>query len=556
MKTFYKILVVFVLLAVITGCGPKSTQAVPTVIPTATQPQQPAAPVTRPMVIIASDDPGSADPAENWNFGGAAYLPNVYEGLFRFVGSSSPQMEPWLAAEIPTVENKGISSDGLVYTIKLKTNAKFHDGSPVNADAVVYSFQRIEALKKGANGVSADWVKTVEKVDDATVKFTLNQPFADFLNALGSVWGGYIVNPAVTNAHVANNDWGYTYLLDHDAGSGPYVLTSFDHASKTITLDRFANYWGGWQGNNHVEKAIIRWLPDATTARPMIEKGDADVLVNPPVTDFLALKSTPKLVSYQNPSIMQYYVSMNTSVKPLDNLQVRQALQYSFDTDKIIQDIYNGTVLKMNAAVGPGYPDVYPAATQYSYDPQKAKDLLKTAGYASGLTLTVNRTGVPNDQAALELWQADLKAIGVTLNIQDVDAGTWGDAWMNNCTAASAPNIGQISTMQVGGDYPSAWEVMGQVVPVPRLGGGKCSMDYMNDPVVNDTYNKIAATTDPATRKQLFQKLYDALAADAGIIWIGQGNDLVVTRDVVQGYQYYFSMGGNYLPLASMFLLQ
>ena len=154
MKTFYKILIVFVLLAVITACAAKATQVVPTVVPTATQPLKPAGPVTRPMVIIASDDPGSADPAENWNFGGAAYLPNVYEGLFRFVGSSSPKMEPWLAAEIPTVENNGISSDGLTYTIKLKTNAKFHDGSPVNADAVVYSLQRIEALQKGANGVS------------------------------------------------------------------------------------------------------------------------------------------------------------------------------------------------------------------------------------------------------------------------------------------------------------------------------------------------------------------------------------------------------------------
>lgn len=554
MKIAYRVMVAVILLAALAACAKTGTQTNPTAASTATNPLLPPSPVTRPIVIIASDDPGSADPAENWNFGGSAYLPNVYEGLFHFVGSSAPKLEPWLAAEIPTTANGGISSDGLTYTIKLKNNAKFHDGSPVNADAVVYSFQRIAALKLGANGVSADWISKVEKVDDFTVKFTLKQAFADFLNAIGSVWGGYIVNPAVAKANEKDTDWGHAYLLDHDAGSGPYVMTSFDHAAKTITLDRFKEYWGGWKGSNFIEKAIIRWLADATTARPMLEKGDADVLINPPVSDFSKLQSTVGMVSYKNPSIMQYYISLNTSVKPLDNLQVRQALQYSFDTDKIIQDIYNGTVLKMTSAVGPGYPEVLKAATEYTYDPTMAKDLLKQAGYESGLTLTINRTGVPNDQAVLELWQADLQAIGVTLKIQDVDYGTWSTAWMNDCTAGTAPNIGELSSMQVGGDYPSAWEVIAQVYPVPRLGGGKCAMNYMNDAKLNDAFNQIASTTDPAARQKLFQQLYDAIAGDAGVINIGQANDLVVTRDVVQGYSYYFSMGGNYLPLASMFL--
>jgi peptide/nickel transport system substrate-binding protein len=556
MKTGFKIMVVVVLLAIVAACGPKATTTSPTVVPTGTKALEPAEPVTRPIVIIASDDPASADPAENWSFGGAAYLPNVYEGLFRFVGASSPTLEPWLAAEIPTTANGGISSDGLTYTIKLKNNAKFHDGSLVNADAVVYSYERMAALKLGANGVSADWVKKVEKVDDFTVKFTLNQPFADFLNALASVWGSYIVNPAVTKANEKDNDWGHAYLLDKDAGSGPYILSNFDHAAKTITLDRYKDYWGCWKGDNHIEKAFIRWLADATTARPMLEKGDADVLINPSVADFQALMSTMGMVSYKNPSIMQYYIALNASVKPLDDVTVRQALQYSFDTERIIQEIFNGTVVKMDAAVGPGYPDVYKAATEYAYDPQKAKELFAQAGYASGLELTVNRTGAPNDQAVLELWQADLKKLGVTLKIQDVDMGTWSTAWFTDCTAATAPNIGQISTMQVGGDYPSAWEVVAQVYPVPRLGGGKCSVNYINNPTLNDTFNKIAATTDPAARKTLFQKLYDTIAADAGVINIGQGNDLVVTRDVVQGYTYYFSRGGNYLPLASMFLLK
>lgn len=536
MKRVFSLFSLFVLLAVlIAACAP-------------------AAPA-RPIVIVASDQPGPADPAENWAFGGAAYLPHVYDSLFRFVGDTSPKLETLLAAEIPTTANGGISADGLVYTIKLKPNAKFHDGSPINADAVIYSYERIKALNKGANGITADWIVKMDKVDDLTVKFTLTQPFSDFLNSMGSVWGNYIVNPKVAKANEKDKDWGYAWLLDHDAGSGPYVLTSFDHANNQITLDRYSNYWGGWKNQKPIAKAIFRWLPEATMARSMLEKGDADIVVNLQSTDFAALQKATGFVSEKHPSIMQYYLGMNGSVKPLDDARVRQALQYSFNTDKVISDIFNGNMLKMNAAVGPGYPDVYPAKAQYTYNLDQAKSLLKEAGYENGLEVTINVMHFwPNDSAVAEFWQADLAKIGVKLNIQETDQGTWSTAWFNDCTAGTAPNIGQISTMGVGGDYPSAWEVIAQVYPVPRLGGGKCSAVYIDDSALNDLFSKITNTTDPGQRQSLFQNLYDTIATDAGAIWIGQGVDLVTMRDVVQGYKYYFSMGGNYVPLSQMSL--
>jgi ABC-type transport system substrate-binding protein len=530
--------------------------AAPTQIiaPTATQAPTTPAKVTRPLVVLASDQPGSADPAENWTFGGAAYLPNVYDSLFRFEGESSPKLTALLASEVPTVDNLGISKDGLVYTIKMKSGTKFHDGSPVNADAVVYSYQRIEAVNKGANGITADWVAKVEKVDDLTVKFTLKQPFADFLNSMGSVWGNYIVNPVVCKANEKDKDWCYTYLLTADGGSGPYKMTQFDKANNQVTLERYADYWGGWTNPNPVEKVIIRWLADAAGARPLIEKGDADVAINLPTTDYEALQKNPGLVNEKHPSIMQYYLSLNGSAKPLDNVKVRQALQYSFNTDQVISDIFDGNLIKMSAAVGPGYPDVYPAKTQYPYDLDKAKALLKEAGFDK-LTVTANLvSAMPNDSAVLEYWQADLAKIGVTLKIQQVDNGVWSKAWFDQCSAATAPNIGQITAMGVGGDYPSAWEVIAQVYPTPRMGGGKCSVDYINNPKLNDTFKKISDTTDLALRQTLFQDLYNTISEDAGIIWLGQGTDLVTLRDVVQGYQYYFSMGGNYLPLTKLSL--
>lgn len=508
----------------------------------------------RPLVVLASDSPSSADPAENWAFGGSAYLPNIYNTLFRFVGEESPKVQPDLALEIPTVENGGISADGLTYTIKLNPKASFHDGSPVNADAVIYTYERSKALNLGTNGIAANYITNFNKVDDFTVQFILAQPFGDFINALGSVWGNYIVNPVVCKANEKDGDWGHAYLLDHEAGSGPYQMTSYDTAANQITLERYAAYWGGWDQNpNPIEKVIIRRLAEDSGARPLLEAGDADVAINLPATDFAAMESNTAFVTHKYPSIMQYYLALNGQMAPTDNVKVRQALAYSFNYDAVINDIFNGNLIKMEAAAGPGYPDVYKAATQYTYDPEKAKALLKEAGYDT-LEITVNLvSAMPNDQAVLEYWQADLANIGVTLKIQQADSGAWGQAWFTDCNAPTTPNMGQISALGVGGDYPSAWEVLAQVVPNPRLGGAPCPTTYVDDPVVNDLMNvKIPASTDPAERQKLFQQLYDQLAEDSGAIWLGQGVDLITLRSNIKGYSYFFSLGGNYLPLAQM----
>ena len=524
--------------------------AAPVVEPTvAAAPAEP-----KPLVVLASDSPSSADPAENWAFGGSAYLPNIYNTLFRFVGEESPTVQPDLAIEIPTVENGGISADGLTYTIKLNPKATFHDGSPVNADAVIYTYERSKALNLGANGIAANYITEFKKVDDTTVQFILAVPFGDFINALGSVWGNYIVNPAVCKANEKDGDYGHAYLIDHEAGSGPYQMTTYDTATNQITLERYADYWGGWDQNaKPIEKVIIRRLAEDSGARPLLEKGDADMAINLPATDFAAFETNADFVTHKYPSIMQYYLALNGQMSPTDDVKVRQALAYSFNYDAVINDIFNGNLIKMEAAAGPGYPDVYPASTQYSYDPEKAKALLKEAG-VENLEVTVNLVGaMPNDQAVLEYWQADLATMGVTLKIQQADSGAWGQAWFTDCNAPTTPNMGQISALGVGGDYPSAWEVLAQVVPNPRLGGAPCSTTYVDDPVVNDLMNvKIPASTDPVERQMLFQQLYDQLAIDSGAIWLGQGVDLITLRSNIKGYSYFFSLGGNYLPLAQM----
>ncbi len=509
----------------------------------------------RPVVMIASDQPGSADPAENWSFGGAAYLPQVYDTLFRFVGEKAPRLEPLLAAEIPSIDNGGITRFGLVYTVKLKPRLTFHDGSPLNAAAVVFSYQRTQSLKLGPNGITADWIERVEALDDLTVRFTLKQPFADFLNSMGSTWGNYILNPKLVAQH-AGADQGHTWLLDHDAGSGPYTLASFDHGANQIVLKRHPAYWGGWTNPRPIGQLTIRWLSDPALARAQLENGQADILVNPPAADFAALSSANGFASQKSPSIMQYYLGLNGSQKPLDDARVRQALQYSFNRAEVIGGIFQNNILAMESAVGPGYPESLPAKAQYPFDLEKARALLQEAGYADGFDLTVNLTHTwPNDSAVAAQWKADLARINVRLQVREVDPAAWSKAWFEQCDPAAA-GLGQVSTMAVGGDYPSAWEVIAQVYPTPRLGGGQCSAVYINNPLVNTLSNNLVTTFEPKSRQALFQSLYNALAEDGGAIWIGQAVDTLILRTNLRGYSYFFSMGGNYIPLPAMTVVE
>jgi peptide/nickel transport system substrate-binding protein len=525
------------------------TACAPAVSPT------PAAEASRPLVVLASDHPGSADPAENWNFGGAAYLPHIYDTLFRFVGEKSPKLTPSLAAEIPTINNGGISKFGLIYTIKLRPGIMFHDGSPVNADAVIFSYERMKALNLGVNGITDDWIDHIEKVNDLTVRFMLKQPFSDFLNSMGSLWGNYIINPGLVRQHEKDGDQGHAWLQHNDAGSGPYTLVSYSDSE--ITLKRFPKYWAGWQSKKPIEGVEIRWLADPAQARQLLEKGEADIAINLPSQDYADLGKNENFTSLKFPSIMQYYLGMNGSVEPLADPRVRQALQYSFDRDRVIREIFNGNMQKMTAAVGPGYPDVYPAKTQYTFDLEKARSLLNAAGLKNGLDLKINVLHFwPNDTAVVSLWQADLQKIGIRLTINEMDGSAWSSTWFDQCSASSDPSIGQISTMAVGGDYPSAWEVIAQVYPTPRLGGGKCSAVYMDNPLINNIFSNLTISSDPNFRKTLFQNLYDSLAEDDAAIWIGQAVDLITLRNVVQGYQYAFSLGGNYIPLNQMSLTQ
>ena len=262
---------------------------------------------------------------------------------------------------MPTLENGGISADGLTYTIKLKPGAKFHDGSPVDAEAVKFSYDRVKTLKLGVDFLF-DQVDTVTAVDDETVQFTLKKPFSPFLYSIGSLWGNGIVSPTTVNANsTGDDDMGLAYLQSHDAGSGAYKLDSYDPDQKTATIVRDPDWWQGWEDGPHIDRVIIQWIAEPATIRSMLEQGDAQIVIGLTPEDWNAVSTIDGITTSEHASSLQSHILPNNQKAPFDNPKVRQALAYAVNYDEIINGIMGGHGVKLDSVVAKPYIGYAPA---------------------------------------------------------------------------------------------------------------------------------------------------------------------------------------------------
>jgi peptide/nickel transport system substrate-binding protein len=429
-STFRCLISLAIMLGLLTACVPAATPApVQNPAPATSVPATEAAPTAaapqvndsdlKTLIVLTPLDTQTLDPAVNYDFSGGFFLLNCYEGLVKAVGSKEAKITPALA------ESWEISPDGLTYTFKVRQSVKFHDGTPLNAEAVKYSFDRLLAMKMGAVGNFTS-IDKIEVVDDQTVKFVLKAPFPSFLLALTSMWGPIVVSPTAVKAHETNGDMGQAWLAENDAGTGPYKVEKWER-NQQLTLVRNPDYWGGW-GDKFLEKIIVRFVPETTTMREMIEKGDADVAVGmSSIQDLDALAKTAGVVVEEFPAMSIREVRINTTKPPLDDVRVRQALAWSFDYDQAANGILGGHAIRMDSITAKGVAGYYKPSFMYTKDLEKAKQLLADAGHPDGgFSLDyIWLSGLDVDRQIGEMWQADLKQLGIDLKIQEMPLNTW-----------------------------------------------------------------------------------------------------------------------------------
>ena len=412
MTLFLSLLVALSLILSACGGGTSAETEAPADEPAATEApaateEAPAGPVV--LKYASSANITTWDPIASFSTE-AAYMANMYEQLVRVnpPGSAEPY-SPLLA------ESWEKSDDGLVWTFKLRPNVKFHDGETMNADAVVKSI----TLAKESAGASFIWLplSTVEAVDDLTVKFTLAwaQPLELIL---GSEYAAYIISPKALDAAAADENF---WTSGVSAGTGPYMIESYT-PDQELVLTQFTEYWGGWEDGQY-EKVLVTFVPEATTRQQLLEGGEVDLVTSVPADSFGSFESNSDYFTSLEPALFNYTAFFNTLKAPLDDPKVRQALSYAMPYEDIIAIGASGRGTQSRGPVPAGVFPYSEDVPQYTYDLEKAKELLKEAGHEGGgfsLKLTYASEN-STEEAFAPLIKDSFAQIGVDVTIEALE---------------------------------------------------------------------------------------------------------------------------------------
>ncbi|MCL5950379.1 MAG: ABC transporter substrate-binding protein [Chloroflexi bacterium] len=442
----WSVLLPLLTLLAIAGCAPTTTNPIvtaPTLAATTSAPQQataqkPASPSqTAPqaasggtLVRAMTSEPGQIDPQGAPNSGLSLVIPYLFDTLV--VRDADNKLVPLLA------DSWQVSDDGKAITMKLKAGVTFQDGTPLDAQAVQATFQRFkQSGTKSPIYADIKQIAGIDVVDNSTVRFTFKEPTATFWSTISLPYAG-IVSPASIK-QVAESGKGNLI------GSGPFMLGEWK-AGQSITLKRNPAYhWGAPitqnQGAPYLESMVYKVIPDATTQLAALEAGDVDaIFINQPDhRQKLQANSSIRLQDAVLNSMI--YLGYNCKKAPFDDVKVRQALSHAIDKDEILNLALGGIGMIAHAPLPPSLPGYDNSLKTYElgFDKSKAQALLKEAGFSQssdgtwakngqtlqGVLLTSNRA--PNDAIAA-LIQSELKAIGVSVEIQQLDSKAVMDA--------------------------------------------------------------------------------------------------------------------------------
>jgi len=323
-----------------------------------------------------------------------------------------------------------VSDDGKTMIFHLRKDATFHDGSPVTADDVKWSFDRaiaaggFPAIQMAAGSYTDPNIFSV--VDEHTFKISLSAANKLALPDL-AVPVPDIVNSKLALAHATKDDpWALNWTRDHDAGGGPFKVSSWK-AGDQIVFDRFDDWKSG--PLPQLKRVVYREIESAGTRRALLEKGDVDVSVGLPPKDYAELAAEGKVNVIG--TLMQnemFHVDMNVTMKPFDDKRVRQAIAYAIPYDAIMkQALYGRAVPMWGADPGKPYPPVWPTASPYETNLDKAKALLTEAGYPNGFKteLFIDMSQSTVQELMALLIQEQLKKLGIDVTITKIPGSEW-----------------------------------------------------------------------------------------------------------------------------------
>ncbi|MDQ6603408.1 MAG: ABC transporter substrate-binding protein [Chloroflexota bacterium] len=446
-------------------------------------------------------------------------------------GPTASACYDWLLAWRPNAQGqfgvqpqlaKAWDVSGNTIVFKLQENVKFHDGSPLDADAVVWNLKR---MVQNPKSFAANYLPAVDKnnpaqtINPLTVQLNLTRPSDAILSSLSDA-----INNAAIVSKKAADDHGEDWLKTNAVGTGPFKFVSFASGDKLV-VTKNESYWQmGADGKPlpYADGATYRVIIEATTQFNEMRAGTADFMQNVPGRNVAAAKQIATARYIESPfagSKRQFFFN---AIKPpfKDNLKLRQAIEYAIDRDAMAKALGQGIGIPLPYEFVPGaigYDNTVPA---YGLDLDKAKTLIKESGVTLPLTvrLTAHNREVDTQQA--QLIQAMLDKIGVKINLDIVERVAWGDK------------------VRINNDFEMATRLSGVAVDptndllVTWAEGGNSAYSRAKVPGLLDTLNQADGSYDDKTRQQSFVKAQNLMYESAwfGYMWFELGNFLVDKR--------------------------
>jgi peptide/nickel transport system substrate-binding protein len=443
------------------------------------------------------------DPHQSVTIVGFQVYENIVESLVT-PNAALDTMEPELATDWT------VSDDGLTYTFHLREGVKFHNGKDFTADDVIFSFNRIvDPDFPGADASSLSMVDSVEAPDDHTVVFHLQFPFSAFLTKLEQLW-------------VLPNDPNIDFEQEL-VGTGPFKFVEWvsgDH----ITLERFEDYWE--EGKPYLDQVIYRPVPEDATKLVELQTGGLNFISNVPYKDVAELENNPDITVYRTLGVVRDHLGFNVTQPPFDNPKVRQAMGYLIDREAIAEAILEGYALPANIAI----PKMHWAFNSnvenaYTFDPEKARQLLEEAGYPDGFKATIKVSPTyPLEIKMAELIAEAAREIGVEFDIVQLEWSTWIDEVVSKGDYEA--EIVLISGGIDPDDFFYQWHHSDEIFNLWRY----------STPELDALLDAGRQAQDQAERKKIYDQIQDVLIEEAPMVHIIYRESVMASDKEVKGF--------------------
>jgi ABC-type transport system substrate-binding protein len=465
------------------------------------------------IVVTYKDDITTLDPAIGYDWVNWSMIKSLYSRLMDY--------EPGTANLVPSLaESFDVSPDGLTYTFKLRPGVKFSNGRAVIASDVKYSIERAVNPKTqgpgagffgaitgfdAVSGGTSETLSGIETPDDMTVVFKLSRPDATFLHVLAINFASVVPKEAV---EAAAGDFG-----KKPVGSGTFILKDWTIGQRLV-FDRNPDYFN--KDLPYIDKVTVEVGQEPLVALLRLQQGEIDIAGDGiPPAKFLEIKNSPEgaQMIVDGEQLHTGYLTLNTKIKPLDDVKVRQAINMAVNKERITR-ILNGRATPANQPLPPLMPGYDKAFTGYAFDVEKAKALLAEAGFPDGFETVLYSTNTDPQPRIAQAIQQDLAAIGVKAEVR---ALAQGNVIAAGGTEGEAPMIWSGGMAWIA-DFPDPSNFYGPILGCGGAVQGGWNWSWYCNEALDKRAIEADSMSDPAKiaeRQAAWGKIFTDIMADA-----------------------------------------